>query len=115
MSFSCKNLQATLRDAAVPSAARRRLTGSEASKYHTLTDFARHCSGGYDAAHSLGIMDKLRKIISPNLVRWTNKMLYDEAKKYNSKRDFRNGSPKAYHVAYKRGLLEEICILWSNN
>ena len=88
---------------------------SEASKYLSLTDFARNCSGGYDAAHSSGVMDKVRKIISPNLVRWTNEMLHDEAKKYNSEKEFRKGSPKAYHVAYKRGLLEEICLLWSKN
>lgn len=81
----------------------------EAHEYSSLTDFARRCSGAYDAAHSLGIMDKVRKILAPNYVRWSYEMLYDEAKKYKTKTDFRKGNIKAYNIASKRGLLDDIC------
>ena len=81
----------------------------EAYKYSSLSDFARRCSGGYDAACSMGIMDRIRKILAPDFVRWSYEMLNKEAKKYETKKDFRKGAIRAYNVASKRGLLDDIC------
>lgn len=81
----------------------------EAHKYHSLSDFAKKCCGAYDAAFNLQIIDKVRMILSPNIIRWTYDMIVEEARKYNTKREFRKGSIKAYNAAYKRGLLDDVC------
>ena len=81
----------------------------EAHKYHSLSEFAKKCSGAYDAAFNLQIMDKVREILAPNFIRWTYDMIKDEAMKYNTKREFRKGAIKAYNAAYKRGLIDDIC------
>ncbi len=81
----------------------------EAHKYHSLSEFAKKCSGAYDAAFNLQIMDMVRKILAPNFMRWTYDMIKDEAIKYKTRRDFHKGSIKAYNAAYKRGLLDDIC------
>ena len=39
----------------------------EAHKYNSLSEFAKKCSGAYDAAFNLQIMDKVRKIITPKV------------------------------------------------
>ena len=38
----------------------------EARKYHSLSEFAKKCSGAYDAAFNLQIIEKVREIIAKN-------------------------------------------------
>lgn len=82
----------------------------EARKYHSISEFAKKCSGAYDAVFNLQILDKVHKIIAPKCTRWTYDMIKEEAMKYNTRREFHKGSPNAYNAAYKRGLLDELCI-----
>ncbi len=77
--------------------------------FNSLTEFANKCSGAYDAARNIGIMDVIRNILKPDSIRWTKEMLQAEAYKYDNKKDFRINSKKAYDVAIKRKILEEIC------
>ena len=81
----------------------------EARKYHSISEFAKKCSGAYDAVFELQILDKVHKIIAPKCIRWTYDMIKEEAMKYNTKREFHKGSSKAYKAAYKHGWLDDIC------
>ena len=81
----------------------------EAHKYHSLSEFAKKCSGAYDAVFELQILDKVHKVLAPKCIRWTYGMIKEEAMKYNTKREFHKGSSKAYNAAYKHGWLDDIC------
>lgn len=91
----------------------------------TRTDFQKDYPGAYGAAISIGIYERLtkmmvclglwkekntkrRKRIDP-MQKWTAKMAMDCASKYNSLYEFRNEAPKAYHALLVRGLLDVGC------
>ncbi len=91
----------------------------------TRTEFQNDYPGAYGAATSIGIYERLTKMMvsqglwkEKNTIRrkrtepdqkWTDQMAMDCASHYNSLYEFRNKAPKAYHALLVRGLLEVGC------
>ena len=73
-------------------------------QYKTRSEFAQKCTGAYDRARKLGILDKCTWFEGNK--KWTYETCYQEAKKYNSRWEFGKKNSRAYQLARENGWLD---------
>lgn len=82
---------------------------AEALKYTRRCDFLKSASGAYDAANTLGVLDKICSHMDTARAAWTPEDLKEEAKKYTQRSTFMKGSSGAYGASINLGILDEVC------
>lgn len=83
----------------------------ESKKYQTKTEFAKHCSRGYEQSLQNGWINEMTWLIPQKKVQgyWDNKInVFEESKKYSSRTEFEKGCNSAYQKARINGWLDEM-------
>jgi hypothetical protein len=91
---------------------------TEALKYKSRGDFAKHNNSAYQGARKLNVLDKvcshMPKIIDRSSVnspkfKWSMEKIREEALKYKTRTDFQSNSSGAYKAATNSNVLDKVC------